>query len=375
MTNRPRFRAFALISVCILLLGLAPVLVNLVVDPFDRDRFVPLDLKKEKVALKRHSQLYKLAAYDRERSPYLVLGDSRARALREKYFTGTKFPGFFNYSFGGGTLPEAFSAFWDAVDKGAVKGVVIGVPLRMFTERYKRGKNQMIEARDWLEDPWRYYTSLDVFETGLGVIEASLPSPIADGVAAFKSISVPRIGRAANAAEDKKARKWRTQLEKAARSDWKNFQFSEAYFAELERIAEYSRRNGIRLVLFIPPTPVEMQKRIEDFGRTDINFTYRKRLARLAPVVDFDFYSPWTEDREKFRDAYHFGSKFARQISAELIRFFAPGRKTLSTIDKRRDGVYCPVGRTDAGARVVEGEVTLLVGESCRVWIDEKEAS
>ena len=254
----------------------------------------------------------------------------------------------------------------------------------MFSERYKRGKNQIAEAQAWLNDPWRYYASGDVLATSLDVLEASLSTSMASWIARVRHFDLGLIGPAnaasktitpkdLNAEARKRARKWRTQIDIAARSDWRTFRFSERYFAELERVAADAKSRGIRLVLFIPPTPVEMQRRIEDFDRTRINFTFRKRVAELAPVVDFDFYSPWTEDTENFRDAYRFGSSFARQISAELIRFFDPSDKAARTIAKRRDGVFCPTARTDPGARVVEGETTLLVGESCRVWISQTE--
>ena len=84
----------ALILLCILLIGMGPVGINLLVDPFDRDAVFALGLDKKRVAEKRHAQLYKSAAYRRNPSPYVVLGDSRS-GRSVKYFTGTV-SGFYN---------------------------------------------------------------------------------------------------------------------------------------------------------------------------------------------------------------------------------------------------------------------------------------
>ncbi len=386
MRHPAKLRVYAVIVFCILAIGTLPILGNVAIDPIDRDQTFSLGLHKERVAVDRHAQLYKTARYLRSREPFVILGDSRARALREKYFTSVRLPGVYNYAFGGGTMPEALSAYWDAAATGALKGAVIGVPLRMFSERYKRGKNQVLEARVWIDDPWRYYSSMDVFSVALDVLEASVPAPIDRWIAAARDVNLGTIMASAASASTKanasaaqdaraaaRARKWKTQIEIAARSDWRTFKFAESYFDELQRVAAHAKANGISLIFFIPPTPLEMQVRIEDFGRTGVNFSYRKRLAALAPVVDFDFYSAWTDKNENFKDAYHFGSAFSRQISAELARFLSDNDKLHRTVAKRRDGVFCPTNRRDPGARVIEGQVTLLVGESCRVWISKTE--
>lgn len=75
------------------ILGMAPILFNFVVDPFNMNRLVDLDLDKKEVSVKAHYPLYKMIEYPRKRGTHVILGDSRSRALQDRYFNETGFSG------------------------------------------------------------------------------------------------------------------------------------------------------------------------------------------------------------------------------------------------------------------------------------------
>ncbi len=422
-----------------LAVGMAPMLLNAVVDPFNKNGIVELGLQKEKLATKRHGQLYKTIAYPRRESAYVVFGDSRSRALREKLFRESRWgQDVFNFSFGGGTFPEMVDSFWYAARYGHLKGVVLGVPLRMFTSAYKGGKNQMPEAVRIAGSAREYYTSLDVSSLALDVLEQQyrdeasairevgsvlgqlfgagirpahsaerprqiLPATIippartveteeatrtdrgelettdnaVTPMPAFDRESIPAPFVAADPSPQtpplpqsaKRARKWHQQVTKAAKSDWEKFQSSEAYYEALEEIIAFSRKAGIKVLLFIPPTPIDMQRTLITYDRMDLAFAHRKRLAAMAPVLDFDFPNPLTAKPENFNDAFHFHASVAREIAHELVRQFGVSERSEAWISKRRRLIQCPAPGDAAGQSVsLPGDTPVTLGRNCLVW-------
>ena len=92
-------------------LGLIPVGLNLVVDPYELNKFVQIDIEKQKISEKAHYPLWKINHYQEEQTNIIVLGDSRARALRNKYWHELGLKGVYNFAYGGATIYEIFDTF------------------------------------------------------------------------------------------------------------------------------------------------------------------------------------------------------------------------------------------------------------------------
>ena len=74
-------------------IGAMPALVNLTVDPYQLFFAKDRSTKVNDVAEKKHYPLWKLAKFKRNTHDTIILGDSRARALRDKYWHDLKVPG------------------------------------------------------------------------------------------------------------------------------------------------------------------------------------------------------------------------------------------------------------------------------------------
>lgn len=414
MTTKTRGAAAILIAGFIV--GLFPALTALTLDPFGLIGWRQLDFKTMRAVEKRHGPLYKMIAYRRQPQRVLVLGDSRSRALREKLFHEIGRTEVFNFAYSGGTIPELVDSYWFAASQGKLDAVVIGAPLRMFTHRYKNGKNLAAEALAILDRPVDYFSSWLVFDTALSTVGLRAPD-VGDIVGTVAGLVVPgakaadlsvgtrtygqcrrvcaeTFGVTLNpatamtprpAAEEVPAvipqppqpttpqpqeivapaetypRKWRKQIDRAAASDWRSFEYAESYFEAIAAIVAHARANGTKVLFFIPPTPTVMQQRIVDFDRLPESLRHRKRLAELAPVYDFDFPNQLTDDVELFSDAYHFNARFARQIVHEISLWIDPAdAQTRKLVEKRRKGVRCP------DADTLSAGVT--VGDGCLVW-------
>jgi len=431
-TTTARNRLYAAALGVALAVGFAPGLFNILVDPYRMHGLFDLGLEKKKVATKKHGPLYKVIEYPRKGGRYLVLGDSRSRALRDKLFHEVGFTDFYNFAYRGGTVPEMIDTYRYALERTEdLKGIVIGVPLRSMDEKFSGAKNQVPEAIDIKRNPLRYFGSLFVADTGAAVLEANHPGRMRSVKAAFEKIGgafsiansatasetitdeceqlcrssnfmkdddfidfkgirilKPRttVGRDAGVTVPKAGKpkaidirrlqlmktppppaaptifedlnsfvtssgaptpppatqaephdpKWEKRVEKGGRNDWRNFTYSEDYFAALKAIIEDAKARGIKVALFIPPTHVDMQRRIADFDRLGERDKHRARMAELAPVFDYDHPSAATAVRANFTDPYHFKANLARAIAYDLIEYFEPPRAVLRKIAKRR---------------------------------------
>lgn len=441
MIKPTSFTLFSCVVLVVASVGFAPFLFNVIVDPYEMNNQVNLDLPKRKVSERAHVQLWKLAHYTQNPTQHVILGDSRARALRDKLFHEIGFTTMTNMAYGGGTMPEVFSTFWYLAEQTDLKSVTISVPLRMFDKKYKDNKDQVPEAIAMVENPFRYYTSAFVSRIGVRNLQASshdthrawgdhaatmmnpwsvlvgkaqahgtltggqplqfcsrvcLGADDHDGDLTFgrghthDSLrpltrpfeplsritplpSLPKapapVQTAVDQRKDPRAKSlWQRQIKSAARNDWEDFVYAEDYVKELHKIAAYAAVNDIQLLLFIPPDAADMQQRLFDFGRQDIDLEHKHRMAEIAPVLDFNFASPLTLDPYNFNDAYHFNAKVAKKIVYEIVHRLEAPTEAKKLALKRRSTLRCPFTNTELKAHVSVGRTKVSSDQSCRVW-------
>jgi hypothetical protein len=129
-----------------LLAGAAPAALVAGVDPYGLVGGPTEDSREAEIAEKAHYPLWKLARYQRGRFDTVVLGDSRARALRDKYWHELGRPDAINLAYGGATIPEIYETFRIVRDDPSVRTLVVGIQLRSFDEDHKGGLNRVPEA-------------------------------------------------------------------------------------------------------------------------------------------------------------------------------------------------------------------------------------
>jgi hypothetical protein len=98
---------------------------------------------------------------------------------------------------------------------------------------------------------------------------------------------------------------WQHQLSETAARAYTGHVYPVALRAELERIRDYCRDAGINLAFIIPPTHVELQARTADFGMEAEVERFRRDIATLGTVYDFDYPCEITTQRADYADPYH----------------------------------------------------------------------
>ena len=405
------------------LLGVSPVVFNVLVDPYEMVNVVDMGLKKKSISEKAHYPLWKVAHYPANSADLLILGDSRARSLRDKYWHDLGADNAYNFGYGGATISEIYDTFDYVKHNKTIKTFVVGIQLRSFYLLHKNGLNRVPEAIRLKRNPLAYYSNWFVSRIGLKILSdrfglepnlfaaqtgfivtsahaietkaqpyKSLPN--AKDIEACKRCMLPE-NVAPSALPTTKTidfrhyshglgiwsdlwrpiainrnlvGKFEKQVRRNARSDWRSFTFAEAYWQKIVAISDWCKRNNVKLIFVIPPTIIEMQNRIGEFGFGELNHNFRLRLAKLGTVVDFDFDNRLTRNLNLFTDAYHSNYKAAKQIVGEIVQLASYDEKVVSKALKRRGKIICPINASDVTKRTSDKKLEVLEGQSCRIW-------
>lgn len=165
--------ALFVLSLCsVMVIGAAPALFTIFVDPYELFGERIRATRVSELAEKDHYPLWKLARYRRGSHDTVILGDSRARALREKYWHELGMEGAINLAYGGGTIPEIHATFDLVKSDSAIRNIVIGIQLRSFDEKHKGGMNRVPEAVRLLSARTEYLKNWSVAKTAFKMLKA-----------------------------------------------------------------------------------------------------------------------------------------------------------------------------------------------------------
>lgn len=403
------------------LVGLLPFMFNYVVDPYEMNGVVETGFNKQKVSEKAHYPLWKVTHYPAKAPKVIVLGDSRARSLRDKYWQSFGHNEAYNFAYGAATVREIYDTFKFVKTNKNLKSLVIGIQLRSMRMNDRGGLNRVPEAIRLSQNPLKYYSNWFVSRVGFEILERELgprfsrlaelgivSSAFAGSIPKKKRLPLsklldpdfcetcmlpdnvaPSVHPAFAVAHDthfgldlgiwsklwwpieidrELPRKFARQISKNAKSDWRSFKFSKKSWSYLVEISKWSKENDVKLVFVIPPTISEMQNRVVEFGYGELNHNFRKRLVGLGDVVDLDFDNSFTRDLTRFTDAYHFDYKASRLIVGEIVQLVSKEKKVVAKARKRRKDIICPVSPKDVSNKISDDFMEVTEGQSCRIW-------
>ncbi|MTI43070.1 hypothetical protein JM93_02959 [Roseibium hamelinense] len=417
MTRRPTL--YVALMAVVAVVALAPIAFNYVVDAYDRNGVFDLGLDKSEISVKAHYPLYKMIEYPRIKAPTVVLGDSRARALQDRYWQELGNADVYNFAYGGATVFEIYDTFKYLTENSELETLIVSLPLRSMDARFKGGMNRVPEAIELAADPFGYYSNWFVAKIGWRLLEDRFPQ-LSDAVKAVSLNPVSAAKAAEFAAlehlgleelldpelcEDCKLQAPHTTLTLPAAfhhrglglgrwgrywpeitldrdlpklfakqvgtngaADWRRFKQSDELWSMVEEISAWCDANDVELIFVIPPTISEMQRRISDFGLQAANHRFRERLSALGPVVDFDFDDGFTRELDNFTDAYHFNARAARKIVGELQQLIEADQESRALAQERRGDLVCPIQAKDVSEQHSDGTLQLIEGNSCRIW-------
>ncbi len=413
--RRPNVTPYMVIIILLMVAGSAPAAFNFFVDPFAMNQRFGLGLDRKTVSEKAHYALWKMIEFPRQTAEHFVLGDSRARALQDRYWKELSVDGVYNFAYGGATIPEIYDTFVHLQRNVPIKTLIVSLPLRSFYDGHRGGLNRVPEAVHMARNPLSYYTSWFVAGVGWRLIEEQhgetldslrglLPWSVAGAKAqtlfndpSLENLLDPDLCAGCILPPERRPRtkhsasdlitfgpwrgfwhterpdrdltgKFERQVRKSARNDWGSFTFSDSLFGLVEEIARWCHQSGVKLVFVIPPTIADMQWRAVDYGIVLRSMEFRRKLARLAPVVDLDFDNELTRDLSYFTDAYHFDSRLARKMVFELSKVADLDGADEPSERGRDVPLGCPIGIRSQQPAWSDQSVHVYQGRNCRVW-------
>ena len=242
---------------------------------------------KQLTAAKLHYPLWRTIHFRRDPKPNIVLGDSRMDQMKAPDIEAVSGEPWFNFAYGGGTVPELVETFWFATRTTKLERVTIG--LSLVNMNAFQNKDRFPESQSMLANPLLYAINRVVLRAAVLGARSQLTGQ------EFRP-EQPNMDRETF---------WRFQLGEAIATHYGRYRYSEEYLDKLREIARHCAENGIELTFVIPPTNVENQAKVAEFGLTETAATFDRDIHALGKVIDFDFPNDFTRDRDNFADPVH----------------------------------------------------------------------
>jgi len=293
------------------------VVLVIIIDPYNyfstTNKVVNPDLKKS-ISNKISNPLYELVEFEKKPSPYVLLGSSQTGLLSPDIIKEYTHSQFSNMSYGGGTLPELISTFWELTKRTQLKEVYMGISFIDFNGSQYR--NRITEALKIKNNFISYTFSKSALESTFLILKS---------IALNKKIEIGKP----DMSEDEF---WKYQLDVTANRFYTTHSYPVNYYASLKQIADYCAANNIKLVFFIPPSHVDLQKKVEEFKLQAEENRFRQDLNKLGDVYDFNYPNDFTKERKNFSDPFHVVNEGSRTVAAEL---FSPDKKGIAMLLKK----------------------------------------
>lgn len=264
--------------------------INYLVDPYNVNRQYDFGLNKNIISYRGNYRLYKMQAFINDPCENIYLGDSRMDGLDIDKIASLTGETWFNFAYGGGTAYEIADSFWYAAERVKLKKVVIGINFNLHN-MYNR-MNLVNEAQNTLSKKTNYY--LSSFISKMSVYNL------------IYFLSGNKLNMLSEKPEMDKEQFWQVQLNETTENFYGKYQYPEDLYDKLHKIVAYCYEENIELVFVIPPTHVDLQRRVADFGLTEEYERFKCDLRSFGvPVYDFDVPSEWTIDKALYKDPYH----------------------------------------------------------------------
>jgi hypothetical protein len=291
---------------------------NYIIDPYHFNNMTSLDLDDD-IALRRNYRLYKMTQFLSHPKPRILLGDSRGDSLSERLFFEEGLSDIYNFSYGGATFTDILDTFWFAERHASLKTVVIELPFNIYSATSV--STYTSESEDAIRQPILYYMNPSVFKTSALQLYNR-----------FTGVPV-QIEKPLQSKDDF----WSFQLKETTRGFYGNWVFPQRSLEKLHAIASYCHSKGVQLIFVIPPTHVELQHQVRVYGLNDQYANYKRDLAELGQVLDYDHESQLTTERANFRDPYHFTPRVARVMVQNIIALMQGSNLTATVKPTKRD--------------------------------------
>jgi len=262
----------------------------IIVDPYNYFRLskaIPNEIKLQ-ISYPLNYPLWKIIEFKNSPSSNILLGDSRMNRLSAELIEQYTGDHYYNFSFGGGTIEEGISTFWEADKLIKLEKVFFGINFNNFSAHNIR--NRVLGAADTAKSPLLYLSNRNVLQsTYLIIKKEALDSTI--------QIENPPMS---------KEKFWDYKLNVTARRFYSNYKYPHETYAKLLNITKYCDKKDIQIAFVILPTHISLQAKVEEYNLNDEKKRFLRELSKLGKIFNFDYPNAMTENYNNFADPFHF---------------------------------------------------------------------
>lgn len=295
------------IAGCVGGMTVAVVLMNVVVDPFDRHELLPdLPLPKQEISYAINRPLFEFHRFDRflreteGRPRCVVVGDSRANQLDERILNAASDARWFNFAFGGATFGDSLVLAQILVERKAVDVLVFSLSFLRFNGTSH--EQQVRRAFNEYDSPFPYIMPTST--------RASLENLLHAATGWRITQSRPRMTKQAF---------WEYTMARM-QDDLTRWTWPDVLLDSLHTVRRAARDNGVHFVLMVPPASPDLARLIRQLRPAEVE----RFNALLAGTDCIDlrrgFGANLTNDH--FRDPLHLEHASAAAFSHAFIRAF-----------------------------------------------------
>ena len=293
---------FAIKSLIFVLPFLILITIEVIIDPFNyfsEEKDKKLQGKKEDISLKTNPYLYKLIKYDRDPCSIIILGDSRMDLLLTSKFETYSKEKVSNLSIGGGTVQDAIEILRYVSEKHDIKKIYWGMSIESYSgTRLRNRATPSIEIKNSL---LLYLLNRYTFSATMLICRTMIFNEQID-------LSKPPVSKEVF---------WQDQLDLCSRY-LGNYSYPENYFHDLKKISADCLAKNIKLVFVLPPTQLDLQKKIHEFKLDEEDKRLRVDLESFGDVYDFNYPNTITTDKSNYNDPFHFKESISNIIIQEI---------------------------------------------------------
>jgi hypothetical protein len=278
----------ALLLQRICLFGLPFILlffINLIIDPYNSNRYINLPFDKKQIAMHFNERLWKLQTFHNHPTKYIIIGDSRAQRIDQTTVSKLTDHNYTNLSLSGATLVEIIDTFWFATEQTILEKVYFCLNFDRFNDwQTASGTHQTIEL---IKHPLALYVRPEITKASFYIL---------------KNYFKPQILTQAPPMD--KDNFWQQQLNEA---DGRFRKFVEPLYVtrQLKQVADYCKDHAIDLHFVILPTHQSLQERIA-IAHLDEHYTkFKQLLSTLGTTHDLDIKDDFTQEKKYFSDPWH----------------------------------------------------------------------
>ncbi|MBI3792192.1 MAG: hypothetical protein HY275_15115 [Gemmatimonadetes bacterium] len=269
-----------------------------VVDPFGFVGSTVLPVARREAAARTiDPALEGLLRYRRDPRAHVLFGDSRMANFHDELPSRMAGHPVANLGIGGASLVEVLHLVRLVAEQGALRQADVGIAFSQYSDYDRSDRTAFYtELRD---NPALYFVSRNVIKaTWLALTSDGAPQP-------------PEGSRT-------REQFWQEQMDYYGDRLLRTHRHPDRDLEELRRIADWCRGHGVTLRFVVLPVHASLHERVRAAGLADEYARFKRELAALAPLVDFDADTALASDRSKFNDPVHVVPAVNEQLARRL---------------------------------------------------------